>query len=336
MKKGLLIVAALAATMSINAQESAYFAASLTDLTTTKSAVSAGTACGSTSLADAFVGADDSYKLVSINGPKDANEQSYRLVTIDGTELTEETYQGVQGDANPKDVSGANPATALSAPVSGAFFQFTAKGDGYLYVVGKFSSNKNYTVFEEGSAIPYQYVQATDGTKLPQVLAYDLTGTGTTTDDVEYITLEDHPNGIYWPEQIASGMTGYKGDDVANDGTAYADWVKIGQNGVGVIGFPIFKDLTYIVNACGSKLSGLGFYTSAEKAQNITLSTSDGSSVITFVKDGVLQGLDPAGINGVAADKVNALDPIYNLAGQRVSAAYKGVVIQNGQKFIQK
>lgn len=332
MKKGLLIVAALAATMGINAQESAYFAASLTDLTSTKSAVSAGTACGSTSLADAFIGADDSYKLVSINGPKDASDQSYRLVTIDGTELSEETYQGVQGDANPKDVSGGNPATTLSEPVSGAFFCFTAKGDGYLYVVAKMSSNKNYTVFEEGSAIPYLYVQATDGTKLPQVISYDLTGTGTTTDGVEYITLEDHPKGIFWPEQIASGMTGYQGDDVADDGTDYASWAKIGANGVGVIGFPIYEGMKYIVNACGSKMSGLGFYTSTTKPQNITLSTSDGSSVITFVKEGQLTN----GIDGVVADKVNALDPMYNLAGQRVSAAYKGVVIQNGKKFINK
>lgn len=333
MKKGLLLVAAFVAAMSVNAQESAYFTETLaSQLNTEKTTQLAdNTACGSTSLADAFL-SEEGYKLVSINGPKDANEQSYRVITIDEVSMSEETCTGIQGGNNPKDVSGGNPATTLSEPVSGAFFRFTAKGDGYLYVVAKMSSNKNYTVFEEGSAIPYLYVQATDGTKLPQVISYDLTGTGTTTDGVEYITLEDHPKGIFWPEQIASGMTGYQGDDVADDGTDYASWAKIGANGVGVIGFPIYEDMKYIVNACGSKMSGLGFYTSTTKPQNITLSTSDGSSVITFVKDGQLTN----GIDGVVADKVNALDPMYNLAGQRVSGAYKGIVLQNGKKFINK
>lgn len=38
----------------------------------------------------------------------------------------------------------------------------------------------------------------------------------------------------------------------------------------------------------------------------------------------------------VVASKVNANAPIYNLAGQKVSKSYKGVVIQNGKKFVQK
>ena len=41
------------------------------------------------------------------------------------------------------------------------------------------------------------------------------------------------------------------------------------------------------------------------------------------------------GISAVAAEKnVNA--PVYNLAGQKVDAAYKGIIIKNGQKQIQK
>ena len=35
--------------------------------------------------------------------------------------------------------------------------------------------------------------------------------------------------------------------------------------------------------------------------------------------------------------KAAAIDgAIYNLAGQKVNASYKGVVIQNGKKFLQK
>ena len=40
--------------------------------------------------------------------------------------------------------------------------------------------------------------------------------------------------------------------------------------------------------------------------------------------------------NAVVASKVNANAPIYNLAGQKVNKSYKGVVIQNGKKFVQK
>lgn len=43
-----------------------------------------------------------------------------------------------------------------------------------------------------------------------------------------------------------------------------------------------------------------------------------------------------AGIETVRAIELNANVPIYNLAGQRVGKDYKGVVIQNGKKFIKK
>ena len=41
-----------------------------------------------------------------------------------------------------------------------------------------------------------------------------------------------------------------------------------------------------------------------------------------------------AGINDLKADKADGA--VYNLAGQRVDANYKGVVIQNGKKFVVK
>lgn len=41
-------------------------------------------------------------------------------------------------------------------------------------------------------------------------------------------------------------------------------------------------------------------------------------------------------INGITVDDANANAPIYNLAGQKVSESYKGVVIKAGKKFVQK
>ena len=45
---------------------------------------------------------------------------------------------------------------------------------------------------------------------------------------------------------------------------------------------------------------------------------------------------DTTGILSVNAEAVDANAPMYNLAGQRVAAGYKGIVIQNGKKFFQK
>ena len=45
---------------------------------------------------------------------------------------------------------------------------------------------------------------------------------------------------------------------------------------------------------------------------------------------------EPAGIKEIHNSEVNENAPIYNLAGQRVSKDYKGVVIQNGKKFVRK
>ena len=45
---------------------------------------------------------------------------------------------------------------------------------------------------------------------------------------------------------------------------------------------------------------------------------------------------DPAGISSAVAAEQNVNAPAYNLAGQQVDASYKGVVIKNGQKLIQK
>ena len=60
-----------------------------------------------------------------------------------------------------------------------------------------------------------------------------------------------------------------------------------------------------------------------------------------FVKEGADTdpyqfGTDPSGIINVKKDAVKSNDAIYNLAGQRVSKDYKGIVVKNGKKYITK
>ena len=42
------------------------------------------------------------------------------------------------------------------------------------------------------------------------------------------------------------------------------------------------------------------------------------------------------GINKVETDTEDANAPVYNLSGQRVNDSYKGIVIKNGKKYINR
>ena len=55
-----------------------------------------------------------------------------------------------------------------------------------------------------------------------------------------------------------------------------------------------------------------------------------------FLRSVTIMTVSAAGIKNVQTIEVNEKAPIYNLAGQRVSKDYKGVVIQNGKKFVRK
>ena len=55
-----------------------------------------------------------------------------------------------------------------------------------------------------------------------------------------------------------------------------------------------------------------------------------------FLRSVTITSVTAAGIKNVQTNEVNENAPIYNLAGQRVDKDYKGVVVQNGKKFIKK
>lgn len=73
------------------------------------------------------------------------------------------------------------------------------------------------------------------------------------------------------------------------------------------------------------------------RAANITISSDKGAqSGSIYLLQGnatVADGISAATIENVKAEKDNR---IFNLAGQQVTKAYKGVVIKNGKKFVQK
>ena len=128
--------------------------------------------------------------------------------------------------------------------------------------------------------------------------------------------------------------------------------------------YRLYKDATTTITSSAANITNVAFVCDTYKAggksylgdgfdatmEGLTISTDkvnvtwtgDKNSVVfntpkhqvRVKKITVILKNDPTGINEVSNSTANA--PIYNLAGQRVGKDYKGVVIQNGKKFIKK
>ena len=269
-------------------------------LTSDASNVAAGYAWGSIEgaidISNAF---ETAHKVV------DCKNNDFTKVIIDGNEIL--TKGGVQGQDNPKDADGSNPAVSFNQATSGAVIQIDAKKDGWVYIVSKLSTNKQYMVFEEGLPIGYKIAMESANEAIPNgVLNLEIKGSG----EYNNLSLDQYPNGLMW---------------VIREFTGNAEAESAG-NGLGVFYFPVAKDCKYYAHATGSKISWSGIYFSETEAKSVTVANEESSKTLVGDETGI------AALKAVKAENA----AIYNLAGQRVDANYKGVVIKNGQKMIQK
>lgn len=257
MKKILLLSAAFAACMSMNAQEVGVIDAAALGLNASSTTpLAAGTVLAQTDNVTMKVAFDDEFKAVTVNGPK-VDDKNFKSIKADGTVLFPDD-QGIQGNNNAKTADGGNPALTLTPAAQGCVYQFEAKTDGVLYVFHKASSNKNYFVSENGSALGYEFAQLAES-PLPEVLTYTVTGD----EDWNYVTTAQEPYGILWHEQMIAKFTDSLSTVAVGSnpvGTALKSWAKIGKNGVSAVKFNVAKGSTYLFNACGSKATVRGFY----------------------------------------------------------------------------
>ena len=251
------------------------------------------------------IGADDTYK-----------PQEVAFAVND----KEAVKGGLQGATNPKDADGGFCSETLKEPAAGAFFTFEAKKDGFLYVIHKASANKAYTVFEEGTAIGYKFAAVGDAaTDLGAIYQFELKGEGEVNEVKEK---------VLFAEQLFLQGTDKYDSHLDADG----NWVVIKNaedkaiSGLGVIVFPVFADCKYKFNANGYKmtLAGIAF----SDADDLTIKTDDGVEIYNGGGATAIQGAKVVTVAGNSA--------IYNLAGQKVNASYKGIVIKDGKKYIQK
>ena len=234
----------------------------------------------------------------------DCKNNDFNKVVIDGNEI--ETKDGVQGQDNPKDADGGNSAVTFKEATGGAVIQIDAKKNGWVYIVAKLSTNKQYVVFEEGAPIGYKIaMENTDERVKNGVLNLEIKGEG----EYNNLTLDKYPNGLMWV------IREYLGNAEA----------ETAGNGLGVLYFPVAEGCKYFAHATGSKISWSGILFSDAEAKSVKVEG-----------DGISKTL-VGGSTGINSVKATAIDgAIYNLAGQKVNASYKGVVIKNGKKFLQK
>lgn len=293
MKKFFTLVAMATMTLVANAQYTEFDTSALNADATTD--VAAGTVMGTaTNGIVAKTAFADQCKIVGVTASK------FSVMTIGSTEI--ELSGGYQGNNNAKDADGGNPANTLLPAASGSVLSIevpTTVTEGVIYVIGKFSQNKQYVVTEDGGFIGYTIV--CDGTAAGQANALVAEVKG---DDAD--------------QYFVTTPIGKLGD-LNGAGSSAAN------NGVGFIKFNVYGGSTYNVHATGSKLTQCGFYFSATGDETITISGT-GEEAPTPIQ---LQPAETA-VQGIAEAKAEAAAPVkvitangiqignYNVAGQQV------------------
>lgn len=316
MKKNLLVLASLAATFAASAQvEAIWFNKDLSGAfaESGKTTIEAGTVIAKGEAGELKLAYTDDWGVSSI----DAN--GYNSVKVNGVDLGR-VPSGAVGNSNPQGWSTSTAAT------SGAVFRFDAAKDGYVVLLSKYSSNKNYWVFEglagEGEMC-VAYTFGMEGTAFGQRIDYSLPADKDGYIDLNAADIEKYVDGtsIRWPEKVALG----------------ADAADVKKAGFGVVMFPVYAECSYLYGAQGSKMTSNGVIFTTEKPVVTIYGTpgEDGAAPaeVTFTYPGA-QGGSSAIESTVIDQPADENAPIYNVYGQRVNKDYKGILIQNGKKFI--
>lgn len=347
MKKSLLLVSFAALATVASAQTTVC----MTDTTALKEAglsLSAKTDIdGGTVLLDNEIGSfalayNDSWGATNLG-------KTYKTVKVgDSEEIKLTDYKAAVGNTNPTFVS--YEEGVMSA---GAVFLFQAKKDGWMTVFTGINPNKQYVVFEgKTGALPYTLGVAGADYKINYALPVQTTG-----DDAGYIDFSAPDASKYFimaTKQVVNEAgvplwTDADGNEVYQEtkpegGKAVMEEVP-GQNkpqfpylvaglesapgeGTGFVTFNVLEGNDYYFSALGSKCACAGFiFTESEEEPVVTFCATDELPEVVFATGAAVESV------ATAADE-NA--PIYNMMGVRVNSDAKGILIQNGKKFIRK
>lgn len=227
--------------------------------------------------------------------------------------------EGIQGKDNPKDADGQNPCNILAAPTQGAAFAINAKVDGWIVVLHKGSSNKQYFAFENGSPLGYEL----------GLMTYADPSLGE--DGLLKLTLAGDPNNFnYLTKDLLLANTGFDKiamvEDYFNDTlTSGIAWENYKQNGVCAIAFPAFKGCNYLVGGAGTKMTA---------AAIVFVKGLDGTLPIVAKGETITEeGKDPVVYNDVTLVTLYGVGDGIENVNESVKAQK---VISNGQVLIIK
>ena len=293
---------------------------------------------------------------------KDNNDLLYLMGTGNGyaTLLADYYYSEEQGDyftrAEYTYIDYEKGETGI--PAYGLYYQFSPKADGNLKVsvwvnkggdnrktfVVKASDGKPLTPFVDYTFDGYVNGQNEDGhpkyfsaeafkARHDEVYAsspqpYKLSESGQAV--WGWITFDVKAGESYVVYQQSSqlGFGGYDFTPTGGEKESYVACIDMG----GEIGKVLSNEFSAVIDASGNATN----VTSEGSVVNFGTANMDVKAVGGAEPESVEADFEGTGIVVVKAAEQSTDAPIYNLAGQQVDKSYKGVVIQNGKKMIQK
>ena len=119
------------------------------------------------------------------------------------------------------------------------------------------------------------------------------------------------------------------------DGTYKKVYENVSFTEIGQIQFKIVENHSWAVNYGWD--GNNAFFDVTAPATNVTVTfTFDPNGATDQDKVKIVVKSASTAINGIDAEDADDNTPIYNLSGQKVTKSYKGVVIKNGKKYMQK
>lgn len=189
---------------------------------------------------------DTKYKLVGMQ-----TDTSYVAIQI-GDQTISYLVEAAQGQDNPT-AGGGNPVLDMKAPNAGSCYLLEPKKDGYMYVVVKTTMNKQQFVF--------MGVQENAGQVAGTMVGY------------EYLTMANPDKCAFGNPVNGAISVNFVGQGASNKLLAPCPMVNtaagtsLNVSGVGVMVFPVKKDVKVLFGTAGSKMMACGFAFSEEKVE---------------------------------------------------------------------
>ena len=240
---------------------------------------------------------------------------NYKTVMVGDKEVT--LQSGAVGDTNPTFVNYASGVMS-----AGAVFEIAPAKSGWLTVFTKVNPNKQYVVFEgDAVGLAYSFGYSNGETTIEYTLPY--------TEDYAIDFYADDAADYF----VAAGGEGPEEVKPKFPWEVAGMAEKFESQDTGFLTFNVVEGNKYYFSALGSKAPcGTFVLTEGAEAPSITFLATETLPAVSF-GPGFETG---AGVGSIEAAPLNENAPVYNVMGQNVDASYKGIVIKNGKKYIQK